>query len=229
QRRRRLQPRRQRRRGRLRLQRFALRGVPGQGGRHVPGRDCEHAARSVERRDSRGLQRRPQSRPRDRRRRDGARLRPGQQRRRHLDHDGRLDVAATQAGGVRVVYSQPPQITPNTTLAQARDLGTVIHAVTPKQVIAPDFLQAYFKLTVPTETVAGAGDQVIDFDAKFENTEAPGLKMEVLDKDGKVLASGARFRLVQPQGTVLYVRIAAAGPGGAGAYTLDIDVLPQIV
>src|SRR5205823_4299009 len=127
------------------------------------------------------------------------------------------------------VYSQPPQITPNTTLAQARDLGAVVHVVTPKQVIAPDFLQAHFKLTVPTETVAGAGDQVIDFSAKFENTETPGLKMEVLDKDGKILASGERFRLVEPQGTVLYVRIAAAGPGGAGAYTLDIDVLPQIV
>ena len=57
--------------------------------------------------------------------------------------------------------------------------------------------------------------------------------MEVLDAAGNVLGSGERFRVTAPQGAVLTLHVFAAtasdGTRGAGAYTLDIDVLPQVV
>src|SRR5439155_6463995 len=124
---------------------------------------------------------------------------------------------------------------PNTTPAAARNLGTVVHYAGPTQAIVTGFEDAYYRLTVPTEAVPGAGDQILDISGLFEHTQGAGLQMEVLDATGnQVLASGSRIRLSAAQGRELLIHVYAlpAGPGvaqGAGVYTLDLDVLPQVV
>ncbi len=155
-----------------------------------------------------------------------------------LNGDSALDVIAADVGGVRVVYGVAPTIAPNTTQQAARNLGTVVHLVTPRQVIVPGFADAWFTLTVPTEAVPGAGDEVIDFSTLFEHLEfpnGPGLAMEVLDANGNVLGSGPSFRIRAAQGQVLTLHVfGVADPNnpnvrGSGAYTLSINVLPQVV
>ena len=86
----------------------------------------------------------------------------------------------------------------------------------------------YYKLTVPTEAFAGAGDQVLDFSGGFANEEGAGLMMEVLDAAGNVLAAGERIRLVAEQGEELFVHVFASGADAGGAYTLVINTLPQV-
>jgi hypothetical protein len=153
-------------------------------------------------------------------------------------------LAADSAGGVRVLYNTGPNafalvVPPSTTLAP-RNLGPVVHMLTPTAALSPSFTDAYYKFTVPTETVAGAGDEVIDISTTFQFVSGAGLSMEV-DANGKPLpgaqileqfiapdGSGARFRIRAPQGEVLTLHIHA-GAGGAGAYTTSIDVLPQVV
>jgi hypothetical protein len=150
-----------------------------------------------------------------------------------LNRDGKLDIVVVDRGGILVIYGQPPNILPNNTLATARDLGTVVHLLEQTLTIVPGHEDAFFKLTVPTEAVPGAGDEVIDFSALFEAIEGAGLSMEVLDADGNVLGSGERFRVRAAQGAVLTVHVfgveSADGTRGSGAYTLDINVLPQVV
>lgn len=162
-----------------------------------------------------------------------------------LNNDGALDVVVVDLGGILVIYGQPPRNdtlgtahdlavdVPNNTRATARDLGTVVHLVEPTRTIVPGYEDAWFKLTVPSEAVAGAGDEVIDFSALFERVEGAGLAMEVLDAGGTVLASGERFRLRAAQGEALTLHVfgveADDGTHGAGAYTLVINVLPQVV
>src|SRR5262249_39272482 len=156
--------------------------------------------------------------------------------------DGAIDLAATDTGGVRMVYgtsskiaaTSTPVIVPNTTAQTARDLGTVVHYLGSAQAIVTGFQDAYYKLTVPTEAALGAGDQVLDFSPLFQYVEGSGLQMEVLGAGGEVLGSGSRFRLVAAQGEQLLVHIfgqPASGTlsQGAGVYTLAIDVLPQVV
>ncbi len=50
---------------------------------------------------------------------------------------------------------------------------------------------------------------------------------------GHVVGSGARFRIAAAEGATLTLHVFGAtapdGTRGAGAYTLDIDVLPQVV
>ena len=57
--------------------------------------------------------------------------------------------------------------------------------------------------------------------------------MEVRDAAGNLLGSGERFRVARPAGAVLTLHVFgvtdADGSRGTGAYTLDIDVLPQVV
>jgi hypothetical protein len=122
-----------------------------------------------------------------------------------------------------------PNITPQT----ARDLGAVVHVVQPTLTIVPGHEDAFFTLTVPAEVVAGAGDEVLDFSGLFQHTEGPGISMEVRDAAGNLLGSGERFRVRAPQGSVLTLHVFAltdaTGTRGAGAYTLDIAVLPQVV
>ncbi len=136
-------------------------------------------------------------------------------------------------GGVTVIYGQPLTLTPNTTLNTARDLGSVTHAVQLPVAVVTGFEDAYYTFTVPTEVVPGAGAEVLDFSALFQYTEGPGLQFTVTDAAGNVLGAGQRFRVVVPQGEVLTLHVAGApgagGVRGAGAVTLDIDVLPQVV
>ncbi len=149
--------------------------------------------------------------------------------------DGSKDIAVTDKGGVRVIYGKPPVIASNTTVKTARNLGVVTHMVSPPQAIVTGHQDAYFAITVPTEAAKGTGNQVIDISALFENVQGAGLQMEVLDATGKkVLASGERIRMLAAQGQKLIVHVFGLPPSGAlargaGVYTLDIDVLPQIV
>ncbi|MCI0684527.1 MAG: FG-GAP-like repeat-containing protein, partial [Gemmataceae bacterium] len=150
-----------------------------------------------------------------------------------FDGDGANDLAITEPGGVRILYAANPQIDPNTTAANALNLGTVVHLVTQPRAIVPGFTDAYFTVTVPTEAVAGAGAQVLDFSALFQHTEGAGLAMEVLDDQGNVLGAGARFRIGAAQGQVLTIHVFGVDDGssvlGSGVYTLVVNVLPQIV
>ena len=76
---------------------------------------------------------------------------------------------------------------------------------------------------------------MVDFSALFQDVGGAGLGMEVLDAAGDVLGSGDRFRVVAAQGSVLTIHVfGEPGRGGRGrrargVYTLDIDVLPQVV
>jgi hypothetical protein len=147
--------------------------------------------------------------------------------------NGATDVAFVDIDGVHIIYQKPPAIPPNDTPQTARNLGTVVHIVEPAQTIVPGHEDAYYTLTVPTETAHGAGDDVIDFAGDFQATEGAGLRMEVRDAAGNLLGSGEEFHVTAPQGAALTVHVfgatASDGTRGAGAYTLDVDVLPQVV
>ncbi len=76
---------------------------------------------------------------------------------------------------------------------------------------------------------------MVDFSALFQDVGGAGLGMKVMDAAGDVLGTGDRFRVVVAQGSVLTIHVfgepAEAGglAQGSGDYTLDIDVLPQVV
>ncbi|WP_422925029.1 FG-GAP-like repeat-containing protein [Singulisphaera sp. PoT] len=139
------------------------------------------------------------------------------------------DLIVTDAGGVTLIFGKPLTFPSNSTPQTARDLGGDDHIVTPPQVIAPSHPASYFTYTVPTEVVAGSGDQVVDVSALFFNQKGPGLQVEVLDTAGNVLGSGSRFRLVAQQGEVLTIRVFGLDASSFGIYTLNIAVLPQLV
>jgi hypothetical protein len=147
--------------------------------------------------------------------------------------NGAIDVAFVDRDGVHIIYQKPPAIPPNDTPQTARNLGTVVHVVEPTQTILPGHEDAYYSLTLPTETARGAGNEVIDFSGDFQAPEGAGLMMEVRDAAGNLLGSGERFQISAPQGETLTLHVfgatASDGSRGAGAYTLDIDVLPQVV
>jgi hypothetical protein len=150
-----------------------------------------------------------------------------------FDGDNTPDLAVVEQGGVRIIYGKPPPIEPNDTPQTARNLGTVVHVVEPALTIVPGHEDAYYTLTVPTEAVPGAGDEVLDFSGLFQATEGAGISMEVRDTAGNLLGAGERFRVAAPQGATLTLHVfgvaAADGSRGAGAYTLDVDTLPQVV
>jgi hypothetical protein len=151
-----------------------------------------------------------------------------------VNHDGALDVVVMDREGVRVIYGQKPAVTPSDSLPpDPHNLGTVVHVVEPTLTIVPGHEEEDYTLTVPTEAAAGAGDEVLDFSGDFQATSGAGITMQVSDSSGNVLGSGERFRVRAPQGANLTLRVfGVTGPGGsqgAGAYTLDIDVLPQVV
>ncbi len=147
--------------------------------------------------------------------------------------DGATDVAVVDAGGLTVVYGRLLSVPVNNTAASARMLAAITHYVTPTLSIVEGHSDAYYKFTVPVEVAAGSGDQVIDISALFQYTAGIGLQMDVLDSAGNVLGSGERIRLTAAQGAELTVHVfgltAFDGTRGSGAYTLDIDVLPQVV
>lgn len=148
--------------------------------------------------------------------------------------DGSADVAFVDNDGVHVILlGNPPPLTPNDTPQSARDLGVVVHVLEPTFTIVPGHEDAYYTMTVPTEDARDSGDEVIDISAAFEAVEGAGLAMDVSTADGQVLASGGQIRLRAAQGEQLLVHVHGAsdrnGSRGAGAYTLDIDVLPQLI
>src|SRR5437870_2765401 len=67
----------------------------------------------------------------------------------------------------------------------------------------------------------------------MEVLSAGGRLMKMYDAAGHRVTSGERFRLRAAQGDLLIIHVfgvqAADGSRGSGAYTLDIDVLPQLV
>jgi hypothetical protein len=150
-----------------------------------------------------------------------------------VNRDGTTDLAVVDRDGIRMIYVKPPLIAPDDTPQTARNLGTVVHIVEPTETIVPGHEDAYFSLTVPSETAHGAGDEVMDFSGDFQATVGAGLMMEVRDAAGNVLGSGERFQVTAPQGAELTLHVfgatASDGTRGTGAYTLDVDVLPQVV
>lgn len=146
--------------------------------------------------------------------------------------DGLPDVAIATTGGVTVVYGSPPAIPPNTSPLSAQDLGSVTHMVVPARAILADHEDAYFTFTVPAEPVA-SGDQVVEVSALLDAPGGAGLGLEVIRSDGVVVGSGGRSRFVAAQGETFLIHVfgqfAPDGTRGVGAYTLDIDVLPQVV
>jgi len=150
-----------------------------------------------------------------------------------LTGDGTLDIVYVDTDGVHIIFGKPPVIAPNNTPQTSRNLGVVVHTVEPTLTIVPGHEDAYYTVTVPTEAAPGSGPEVIDFAGDFEAVAGAGLSMRVLSSQGAQLGSGQEFDVVAAQGQTLTVHVfGMAGSGGtlgAGAYTLDIDVLPQVV
>ncbi len=150
-----------------------------------------------------------------------------------FDGDGTLDIAVVDRGGFFVIYGRVPDIRPNTSRETARDLGIVVHTAQPTLTILPGHEDSWFRLQVARESVVGAGDQVLDFSAGFAHVAGAGLRMEVVDGQGNQRGIGDRFRIVADQGEILFIHVFgvadATGTPGAGAYSLVIDTLPQLV
>lgn len=150
-----------------------------------------------------------------------------------LDNDGVQDIVVGDFDGLTLVFGAEPEREQNTTQETARNLGVVAHHVEPTRTITSITTDAWFRLKVPIEAVAVAGDEIIDIGAFFDAEGGDGLQMEVLDAAGNLLSTDDRVRLRVPQGDELFVHIFArdAGNGtpGTGAYSLNINVLPQLV
>jgi FG-GAP-like repeat len=149
-----------------------------------------------------------------------------------VNKDGVPDIVFVDANGLHVIYGNNLTVPPNNAPQTARNLGTVVHVEEQALTIVPGHEDAYYTLTVPTEAVTTA-DEVLDFSGFFQAEGGAGLNMQVIDSSGKILASGERFLITAHQGEQLTVHVfgdsAADGTRGYGAYTLDIDTLPQIV
>lgn len=149
-----------------------------------------------------------------------------------LDNDGLEDIIVGDFDGLTLIFGGEPQREQNSTPETARNLGLVAHHQEPTRSITSQTTDAFFRLQVPVEAIAEAGDQIVDFGGFFSAEGGGGLQMEVLDLSGNVIASGERFRLQIPQGEELLVRIFGVdgndGSPGTGAYSLNINVLPQV-
>jgi hypothetical protein len=149
-----------------------------------------------------------------------------------VNGDGVPDVVMVDRNGVRVIFGKRPPIGPLDSPSDP-NLGTVVHVLEPTLTIVPGHEETDYTLTVPTEAAHGAGDEVVDFSGDFQATSGAGLRMEVRDAGGNLLGAGERFRVVAHQGQHLTLRVFGVagtdGNPGTGAYTLDIDTLPQVV
>jgi hypothetical protein len=167
-----------------------------------------------------------------------------------FNRDGATDLAVTSQGGVLLVFGTPQgavqagvTIASNKTPGTARNLGDAEHLLSLPQSIVTGHEDAYYTYTVPHES-SGSGAEVIDFLAQFQFAGGVGLGLTVTDlTTGQVLGTGTqpgtlatsqvRFRVTAGQGDKLLVHVAglAGGPSttaGFAAYTLDVDVLPQV-
>ena len=149
--------------------------------------------------------------------------------------NGATDLAVAGAGGVTVIYGAPLNLPANTTPQKARSLGNSTQVLTQTAAIVPGFQDAFYTYTVPTESTPNSGPEVIDFSTLFQFTGGTGLQVQVTEHaTGKVLGTGDRFRIVVNQGDELTIHVfgspaAGSTPAGFGAYTLDVDVLPQVL
>jgi hypothetical protein len=146
--------------------------------------------------------------------------------------NGATDLAVTDTGGVEVIYGAP------LTLPSVTNLGSSVHLATQTHAITSAYPSADFTYTVPTEAAAGAGQQIVDISAQFQHIQGAGLSMTVSLAGGAVTvlqsyvsSTGIRYRVLVDQGSTLAIHVASNDNGttGFGAYTLDIDVLPQVV
>jgi hypothetical protein len=147
-----------------------------------------------------------------------------------LTGDGSIDITVVEQAGIRVIYGKKPA---SPAVPGDPNLGTVVHVVEQTLTIVPGHEEEDFSLIVPTETAPGAGDEVLDFSGHFQALSGAGITMQLIDTGGNLLGSGERFRVRAPQGAHLTLRVFgqtdSQGNQGSGAYTLDIDVLPQAV
>jgi hypothetical protein len=145
-----------------------------------------------------------------------------------VNGDGAADAIVLDRDEVLVRFGKRSSLVPGDP-----NLGTVVHLLEPTLTIVPGNESVLYTLKVPTEAAHGAGDEVLDFSGDFQATEGAGISMEVRDAAGNLLGAGERFRVKAPQGATLTLHVfGVSGVGGvlgAGAYTLDIDVLPQVV
>lgn len=150
-----------------------------------------------------------------------------------VNGDGVPDVIFLDRDGVHVIFTTPIQIRPDDLPQDPRDLGVVTHLIEPTLSLVPGHEDVYYKMTVPSEAARGAGPEVIDIGANVQDAFGPGIDMQVLDSAGNVIASGNHCQVVAGQGQTLtihlYGQMGANGIRGGGVYTLDVDVLPQVV
>ena len=170
----------------------------------------------------------------------------------HFVSSNETDLAVADKGGVTIIYGQPLTLTSGAT----RNLGNAEHVVTQPQAIVTGYENAYYTYTVPTEAASGSGNQVVDISALLQYVGGAGLQVDVFDTTTNTdlgtqqflagqAGTGVRFQVIAAQGDVLQIHISGLappapaavvgggtgnpGPAGFGAYTLDIDVLPQVV
>jgi hypothetical protein len=152
-----------------------------------------------------------------------------------LNGDGKLEAVFIDVDGVHPIFNEDVSITPNATRDTARNLGTVVHTLETTKTIVPEVGErdAWYALTVPTEAADPKASEVIDIAAIVSSSRGAGIDMEVTDAAGDVLATGRNVRIAAQQGHKLFVHVFAkadaTGALGSSAYTLDIDVLPQVV
>jgi hypothetical protein len=148
-----------------------------------------------------------------------------------LNGDATADIVAVESSGIRVIFGQQPIIPPNNTPQTARNLGTVVHLLEPTLTLVPGHEDAWYTLTVPTEAARGAGEEVLDFSGLFEARRRPASPWKSATRRQSARFR-ERFRIRARRGRAHTHVFGDAGPGGvrgSGAYTLDIDVLPQVV
>ena len=144
------------------------------------------------------------------------------------------DLAVADEGGITVIYGQPVTLTPNTTAAAARKPGRLLP--TSKRYPKPSS-PAIKTLTTPTRCPRKRSPAPVTRWSIFRrssSSSAACLACRWLSPDHSgVLGTGARLQLEIPRDDVLTIHIFGLGAGssnpGFGAFTLDIDVLPQVV
>ena len=72
-----------------------------------------------------------------------------------VNQDGKPDVVVVTRDGILVIFGKQPPLATNVTQGTARNLGAAVHIVQPMLTITPGHEDAWYRLQVPTEVVAG--------------------------------------------------------------------------